>query len=48
MKQRGRGTSVGSFSGTSTPGLHGSKTLSAQDLDQADQALSSHTNGNGH
>lgn len=50
MKPRRRGTSVGSaVSGTNTPGiLGGSKTLSAQDLDRADEALSHHQpNGNG-
>ncbi|KDN35548.1 glycosyltransferase family 3 protein [Tilletiaria anomala UBC 951] len=57
MKPRRRGTSVGSnvgstVSGASTPGLLGSKTLSAQDLDRADAALSHHhhhrdVNGNG-
>ncbi len=49
MKPRRRGTSVGSVvSGASTPGLLGSKTLSAQDLDRADLALSNHQpNGNG-
>lgn len=51
MKARARGASVGSTSGISTPGLLGSKTLSARDLDRADEALSAHdtlkTNGNG-
>lgn len=53
MKQRHRGSSVGSASGFSTPGLLGGKTLSANDLDRADEALSQHNaaanaNGNGH
>lgn len=57
IKSRRRGTSVGSVvSGASTPGFLGSKTLSAQDLDLADAALSQHqpnggngtANGNGH
>jgi len=52
MKARNRGASVGSTSGVSTPGLLGSKTLSARDLDRADEALSAHdtlkTNGSAH
>lgn len=49
MKNRVRGASVGSTSGISTPGLLGSKTLSARDLDRADEALSAHdTRANGH
>ncbi|UZJ53443.1 hypothetical protein CBS101457_002763 [Exobasidium rhododendri] len=48
LKTRNRGTSVGSTSGASTPGLLGSKTLSAHDLDKADAALGSYQDGNGH
>jgi glycogen(starch) synthase len=48
LKGRRRGTSVGSISGASTPGLLGSKTLSAGDLEKADEALSSHQEMNGH
>ncbi|CEH13797.1 glycogen synthase [Ceraceosorus bombacis] len=49
MKNRARGASVGSTSGISTPGLLGSKTLSARDLDRADEALSAHdVRANGH
>ncbi|CAO1630638.1 unnamed protein product [Jaminaea pallidilutea] len=47
MKQRKRGSSVGSTSGFSTPGLLGGKTLSAKDLDRADEALSHHQTVNG-
>ncbi|EPQ31686.1 uncharacterized protein PFL1_01019 [Pseudozyma flocculosa PF-1] len=47
MKARNRGTSVGSMSGASTPGLGGGKVLSSADLDRADQALSSHNHPNG-
>lgn len=47
MKSRTRGTSVGSMSGASTPGIGGSKTLSSADLDKADQALSHHNGPNG-
>lgn len=49
MKARHRGNSVGSVSGVSTPGILGGKTLSAKDLDRADEALSHHqsVNGNG-
>jgi len=50
MKSRNRGASVGSTSGVSTPGLLGSKTLSARDLDRADEALTAHDSigHNGH
>ncbi|CAO1630663.1 unnamed protein product [Sympodiomycopsis kandeliae] len=47
MKQRHRGGSVGSTSGVSTPGILGGKTLSAGDLDRADEALSNHQHANG-
>ncbi|KAK0563565.1 glycogen synthase isoform 1 [Tilletia horrida] len=39
IKNRSRGTSVGSFSGASTPGAPSSQTLTNQDLDKADEAL---------
>lgn len=48
LKARKRGTSVSSLSGSSTPGLLGSKTLSAGDLERADEALSNHQGVNGH
>ncbi|SPC61101.1 probable glycogen synthase [Ustilago sp. UG-2017b] len=54
IKSRARGTSVGSTSGASTPGLGGGKFLSSADLDRADAALSNHSgapndsNGNGY
>lgn len=47
LKGRRRGTSVGSMSGASTPGLLGGKTLSAGDLERADEALSNHQEVNG-
>jgi glycogen(starch) synthase len=47
IKSRNRGTSVGSMSGASTPGLGGGKFLSSADLDRADAALSNHA-PNGH
>ncbi|KAL9936457.1 hypothetical protein V8E36_004525 [Tilletia maclaganii] len=49
IKNRSRGTSVGSFSGASTPGVPEDQTLTNQDLDKADAALSRAGGGtNGH